>query len=111
MKLISDDKKYFKHIRTYIDEIVCLYYTIYKESDIQEELDLDYCQFSSTVYNLYDKSNTIEEFIINVLNSISIMKGESKCIKERSIKALLKRINELEKYHKRYSELYKVQFV
>lgn len=110
MKLISDDKKYFKHIRTYIDEIVCTYYNLYKESEIQNEIDLDYCQFSFAVYDIYDKAETIEQFISKLLDSISIL-IDNNDKPDRNAKALLNRIKELEKYHQRYLKLYKTQFV
>ena len=99
MKIISDDRKYFKHIRTYIDEIVFLYYKVFKESDIRDNIDLDYCQFSSVIYNLYDESETIEDFISNLLNSITILTSDRI---DKGTKVLLRHINDLERYHKQY---------
>ena len=99
MKLISDDKKYFKHIRTCIDEIVFLHYKVFKESDIRNDIDLDYCQFSSVVYNLYDESETIEDFISNLLNSITILTSDKI---DKGAKVLLRHINDLNRYHKQY---------
>lgn len=107
MKLISEDKGYFKHIRTYVDQIICMYYNLYMESDIRNDVDLDYCQFSSAVYDIYDKAETIEEFVSLLLESISILIDRT----DRKAKSLLNGIIELEKYHQRYLKLYKFQFV
>lgn len=84
-------RKYQKHVATLIDEIVFDYYALMKSLDYD---DYDYTEFSSIIYNLYDESEDIFDFISNIKESMKYLDINDKA------KILLKRLDLLYKYEK-----------
>lgn len=86
-------RKYEKHVRTLIDQIVFDYYALMKSLDLSE---CDYTEFSSSIYTIYSESIDNIDFIQKIKQSLNIL-DLSNNPKE---KILLKRLDELYDYER-----------
>jgi len=86
-------RKYEKHVRTLIDQIVFDYYALMKSLNLS---DCDYTEFSSSIYTIYSESIDNIDFIQKIKQSLNIL-DLSNNPKE---KILLKRLDELYDYER-----------
>lgn len=86
-------RKYEKHVRTLIGQIVFDYYALMKSLNLS---DCDYTEFSSSIYTIYSESIDNIDFIQKIKQSLNIL-DLSNNPKE---KILLKRLDELYDYER-----------
>ena len=88
-------RQYEKHIRTLLDEVLFLYYKLFKHSSVYEELNYDFTEFSGIFYTL-ESQNDIPEFVSSLKESIEQLDGD-----EFTKHKLLDRIDALFRYYQR----------
>lgn len=102
---ILNSENYMKHINTFLDQIVFSYYALVKESEFADLQQLEYNEFSASVYDIFDKSKNIYDFIFRIRNTIEYINAEYSKTCRRKYTNLLKQLNALEKYEKNYVHL------
>ncbi len=102
---IQNNENYMKHINTFLDQIVFSYYALFKESEFANLNQLEYNEFSASIYDIFDKSKNIYDFILRIKNTIQYINVEysKKC--RQKYTNLLKQLSALEKYEKNYVHL------
>lgn len=94
-------RKYEKHVRTLIDQIVFDYFYLMKSLNLS---DCDFTEFSSSVYTLHSESIDNIDFIIKIKKTLKILDLNN----NQKEKILLKKLDELFEYEKfARKELYK----